>query len=352
MIRIDRIFKSFGSFQIYDVSLEIEPGDYVVLLGDSGSGKSVLMEIIAGLTPPDSGHIFLNNNDITDLPIRSRPFGMVFQDLALFPHLTVKNNLAYPLKARHLSKAEINRRIMELSENLDIANLLNRFPNTLSGGERQRVALARTLATEPACLLLDEPLTAIDAHIRKEIKSILRKLNRNGQTIIHVTHDYQEAMSLASRIGILENGRLIHFGQAVEVLKNPVSPFMASFTGIRNFIPVTLSRDLSDGLVKAWTEQNIPLFLQTEKDHGTGYLMIPEDAVFLSLLPVATSAANQLKGEIIEIIPAHYGNEVVIDVGFSLVALLTSSGIDRLSIKPGDVVYACFKATAIRFIKK
>ena len=276
---------------------------------------------------------------------------MVFQDLALFPHLSVYNNLAYPLKIRNLSKSAIAVKVRELSEKLEIGHLLDRYPPALSGGEKQRVALARTLAIEPVCLLLDEPLTAIDAHIRKEIKSVLRTLHRQGQTIIHVTHDYQEALSLASGIGILESGRLIQYGSAQEVLMNPVSPFMASFTGIRNFIPVTLRKDPADGHLKAWTEQNLPLIFQTGKDHGKGYLIIPEDAVFLSIEPVTTSAANQLKGTITEIIPAIHGLEVVIDVGFTLYALLTAEGIDRLSVKTGDPIYASFKATALRFIR-
>jgi len=352
MIRIENISKRFESFELSNVTLEIPEGEYVVLLGDSGSGKSVLLEIIAGLIKPDQGRIFLNDQDLTDEPIRSRPFGMVFQDLALFPHLSVHENIAYPLKARHLSKLDMDIKIRELAEKLEITHILDRYPPNLSGGEKQRVALARTLANEPACLLLDEPLASVDARIRKEIKSVLRKLHRNGQTIIHVTHDYQEAVSLASRIGILENGKLVQYGPALEVLRNPVSPFMASFTGIRNFIPVTLGKDPVDGHFKAWTKQNIPLIFQTDKDHGKGYLIIPENAVFLSTEPVTTSAANQLKGTITDIIPAPHGFEVVIDVGFSLYALLTADGIGRLSIKTGDSVYASFKATALRFIKK
>lgn len=352
MIRIENIGKRFDRFELSNIDLEIAEGEYVVLLGDSGSGKSVLLEILAGLIKPDQGSIRLNEHDITNEPIRSRPFGMVFQDLALFPHVSVYDNLAYPFKIRRLPKAVIVAKIKELSEELEITKILDRFPTGLSGGEKQRVALARTLATEPACLLLDEPLTALDARIRKEIKSVLRKLHRSGLTIIHVTHDYQEAMSLATSIGILENGKLIQYGPALEVLRNPVSPFMASFTGIRNFIPVTLDTDPLDGHVKAWTEQKIPLIFQTEKDHGVGYLIIPEEAVFLSSLPVTTSAANQLKGKVTEIIPAIHGLEVIVDVGFSLSALLTADGIERLSIKAGDTVYASFKATALRFIKK
>lgn len=350
MIRIENISKRFGSYQLDEITLKIPEGEYFVLLGDSGSGKSVLLEILAGLIKPDQGSIFLNDKDFTNVPIRSRPFGMVFQDLALFPHLSVYENLAYPLKVRHLPKQEMVAKIMELSEKLEIAAILDRYPLTLSGGERQRVALARTLATEPACLLLDEPLTAIDAHIRKEIKSVLRRLHRSGQTIIHVTHDYQEALSLASSIGILENGKLIQYGPAAEVLRNPVSPFMASFTGIRNFIPVSLGKDPADGHIKAWTEQDIPLVFQTDKDHGRGYLIIPEDSVFLSNEPVATSAVNQLKGTVTDIIPARHGFEVVIHVGFPIYALLTSEGIERLAIKTGDPVYASFKASALRYI--
>ncbi|MFA5814319.1 MAG: ABC transporter ATP-binding protein [Bacteroidales bacterium] len=352
MIKIENISKRFDSFELNKITLEIPEGEYVVLLGDSGSGKSVLLEIIAGLIKPDQGSIFLNDQDLTDEPIRSRPFGMVFQDLALFPHLSVYENIAYPLKTRHLSKSDISIKIRELSEKLEITHILDRYPPSLSGGERQRVALARTLAIEPACLLLDEPLASVDARIRKEIKSVLRKLHHSGQTIIHVTHDYQEAVSLASRIGILENGKLIQYGPALEVLRNPVSPFMASFTGIRNFIPVTLGKDPVDGHLKAWTEQKIPLIFQTEKDHGKGYLIIPEDAVFLSTMPVLTSAANQLKGIITDIIPAIHGLEVVVDVGFPLHALLTADSIHRLSLKQGDTVHASFKATALRFIRK
>ncbi len=350
MIRIENISKQFTSFNLSQVSFEISEGEYVVLLGDSGSGKSVLLEILSGLIKPDQGNIYLNDNDLANVPIRKRPFGIVFQDLALFPHLTVYDNLAFPLKNRDIPNADINLKIHEVAEKLEIIPILSRYTDGLSGGEKQRVALARTLATEPACLLLDEPLSALDARIRKEIKAVLRNLNRGGQTIIHVTHDYQEALSLATRIGIMEQGRLIRYGPALEVLMNPMSPFMASFTGIRNFIRVTLRKDLCDGRIKAWTEQNIPLIFQTDKIHGQGYLVVPEESVFLSLEPVETSAANQLHGIITDIIPAIHGFEVIIDVGFPLHSLLTADGIDRLSIKPGDPVYASFKASALRYI--
>ncbi len=352
MIGIRGIGKQLGNFSLTDISIEIPKGEYVVLLGDSGSGKSVLLEIIAGLMRPDKGAVYFNDIDLSGVPVNRQPFGLVFQDLALFPHLTVYQNVAYSLRVRNADKYTIEKRVSELSAKLEISGLADRYPSNLSGGERQRVALARTLATEPECLLLDEPLAAVDARIRKEIRSVLRNLHRDGQTIIHVTHDYLEAMNLASRIGIMENGRLIQYGPALEVLKNPASPFMASFTGVRNFLPVTLRSDPANGTIKAWTENGIPIAFNTDKNHGNGYLMIPEDAIILSTEPVKTSAANQFPGTITDFIPTPYGFEVAIDVGFILYALLTSEGIERLGLKAGDPVFASFKATSVRFIRK
>jgi len=350
MIRIENITKRFKTFTLSDVSMEISKGDYVVLLGDSGSGKSVLLEILIGMTNLDEGSIWIDGIDVSKSPINSRPFGMVFQDLALFPHLSVWKNLAYALKSSKLSKEQVSFKVNKLAIQFEITGILNRYPDGLSGGERQRVALARTLAKDPICLFLDEPLTALDARIRKEIKAVLRNLHRDGLTIIHVTHDYQEAIGLATSIGIMEKGRLIKYGPTLDVLRNPVSPFMASFTGIRNFIPVRILMDPTDGHLKGWTDQNIPLVFQTDKDHGQGYLVIPEDAVFLSNQPVTTSAANQLKGEIVDIINAHHGFEVVVDVGFLLYALLTAEGIDRLQLTQGKAVFASFKSSALRYV--
>lgn len=352
MIRIKNITKRLGNFELANISLDIPRGEYVVLLGDSGSGKSVLLEILAGLIAQDQGEVWIGDVDLTACTARHRKFGMVFQDLALFPHLTVRENIAYPLKISRMRDGDIDHRVNELAARLEIAQHLNRYPMNLSGGEKQRVGIARTLAAEPDCLLLDEPLTGVDARIRKEIKSVLRNLNRDGQTIIHVTHDYEEAISLASSIGILEGGILSQYGLAGEVLRNPTTPFLASFTGIRNFIPVRLAADPVDGRMKAWTDQHIPLIFTTEKTHGEGFLIIPEDAVILSVDAVATSAANQLPGIILDIIPSNHGFEVVLDVGFRLLALVTPESLERLSMKRGDSIYAGFKASALKYINK
>jgi ABC-type sugar transport system ATPase subunit len=240
MIRLQNITKRLSAFSLRDITMDICEGDYVVLLGDSGSGKTVLLEILAGLIRPDEGDIIYQGKLITDDPIRSRPFGIVFQDLALFPHMTVRENLAYPLKSKNLSKDEIEAEVTAQAAKFEITHLLERPIPGLSGGERQRTALARTLANNPACLLLDEPLTALDVRIRKEIGSLLQWLNRNGQTIIHVTHDYLEAVNLATRIGLLENGRLIQYSPARDVLNDPSNPVKVHLTDIRNFLDMTL----------------------------------------------------------------------------------------------------------------
>lgn len=240
MIRLQNITKRLGAFTLADISMDIRQGDYVVLLGDSGSGKTVMLELLAGLIRPDAGEILYQDDPVTHVPIRYRPFGIVFQDLALFPHMTVRENLAYPLKSKGLPKDEVEAEVILQAEKFEITHLLDRPIPGLSGGERQRTALARTLANHPACLLLDEPLTALDVRIRKEIGSLLQWLNRNGQTIIHVTHDYLEAVAYASRIGLLEKGRLVQYGPAKQILTDSANPLKAHLTDIRNFLDVTL----------------------------------------------------------------------------------------------------------------
>lgn len=352
MIRLQNISKTVGNFSLQDITLGISAGSYTVILGDSGSGKTLLLEVLAGLHRAETGKILVEGAEVQDKPIQERPFGIVFQDLALFPHMTVRRNIAYPLQMKIVTRSSLDAEVAELARKFGISHLLERYPGTLSGGEKQRVALARTLATHPACLLLDEPLTALDSRIRKEIKSLLRWLNREGQTIIHVTHDYQEAVELASQIGIMEKGCLIQLGSAEEVLHNPVNTFTAHFTGIRNFIKVTLEKDPVTGSARSITGNGIPIAFETQKSDGWGYVIIPEEAIFLSTHPVDTSAANTYRGIIRDMAAVPHGIEVTIDAGFPLYALLTREGIDRLNLAIGSTVWASFKATAVRFVRK
>ncbi|MDR2585001.1 MAG: ABC transporter ATP-binding protein [Prevotellaceae bacterium] len=198
MLEIKDLTYTVGSFTLPPLSLTIEEGSYTMLLGPSGSGKSVLLELIAGLRKPGGGSIWLDGKKIDALPPAERSLGLLFQDYALFPHLSVYQNIGYALRLRHLSKEGIREQVKKVACAFEIESLLHRFPDGLSGGERQRVALARCLVVRPRLLLLDEPLSALDASLRSASRTFLKKINQSGQTIIHVTHDVQEREELAT----------------------------------------------------------------------------------------------------------------------------------------------------------
>ncbi|MCL1973391.1 MAG: ABC transporter ATP-binding protein [Bacteroidetes bacterium] len=198
MLEIKDLAYSTGNFTLPPVNLTVEEGSYTILLGASGSGKSVLLELIAGLREPKGGTIYLDGVLINALHPADRSVGLLFQDYALFPHLSVFQNIGYALRLRHIPKETIREEVEKLAQQFEIKNLLHRFPNTLSGGERQRVALARTLITQPRLLLLDEPLSALDAPLRSASRAFLKQINQSGQTVIHVTHDHQEQEELAT----------------------------------------------------------------------------------------------------------------------------------------------------------
>ncbi|NLN37374.1 MAG: ABC transporter ATP-binding protein [Bacteroidales bacterium] len=190
---------SVGDFTLRDFSLDLKKGDYCALLGPSGSGKTVILELIAGLRPLKKGSVYINGKDHTHTPAQHRPVGILFQDYALFPHMTVFQNISYPLKIRGKEKSEIEKTVNALAAELDISRHLNRMPGTLSGGEKQRVALARTLVIHPLVLLLDEPLSALDAPLRESSVTLLKNVSAKGITILHVTHDPSEVITLAGR---------------------------------------------------------------------------------------------------------------------------------------------------------
>jgi sulfate transport system ATP-binding protein len=227
------------------VSLSVAAGELVALLGPSGSGKTTLLRLIAGLDQPDGGSIRFDGVDAATLSLRERRIGMVFQSYALFRHMSVADNIAFGLRARprgqRPSEADIARRVGELLDLVQLPGLQARFPSQLSGGQRQRVALARALAIEPGMLLLDEPFGALDARVRKDLRSWLRELHaQTGHTTLFVTHDQDEALELADRVAILNNGLLEQVGTADEVYDSPASAFVCGFLGEANRIPVVL----------------------------------------------------------------------------------------------------------------
>ena len=232
-IQLKHINKTFGDFKASDdVSFEIEKGKLIGLLGPSGSGKTTILRMLAGLEKQDSGDIYIDGKLVNDLPSSQRGIGFVFQSYALFPYLTVYGNIAYGLRIQKKDKAFINKRVEELLELVGLPGLEKRYPDQLSGGQRQRIALARALAPSPELLLLDEPFAAIDANVRKELRTWLREtIDKIGITSIFVTHDQDEAIEVADEIVITNKGRVEQVGNPAEIYLNPKTPFVAQFIG-------------------------------------------------------------------------------------------------------------------------
>jgi len=237
-LRIERISKNFGTLQVLrEISLEIPDGQFVTLLGPSGCGKTTLLRILAGFELADSGSVTLGDRDLLALQPHERPVNTVFQNYALFPHLTVAENVAFGLRSKKLTESVIQSRVAGVLEMTRISELAGRHPTELSGGQKQRTALARALAVEPDVLLLDEPMSALDAHLRHDLQMELRALQRKTDTtFVLVTHDQDEAIAVSDRILVMDEGRIVQDGTAEEVWDRPVSRFVASFLGRANLI--------------------------------------------------------------------------------------------------------------------
>jgi iron(III) transport system ATP-binding protein len=237
-IRIDSVSKRFGRTVALDsVSLDVEAGEIFFLLGPSGCGKTTLLRIVAGLEVPDQGRVFLGERDVTGLPARRREAVMVFQSYALWPHMSVERNVSFGLEVRSVPRAERERSVRQALEQVRLDALAARKPGQLSGGQQQRVALARALVVKPRVLLLDEPLSNLDAALRSEMRGEIRRLcNEAGLTALYVTHDQHEAMAVADRIALLDAGRIAQVGTPREIYSRPASRFAAEFMGVTNII--------------------------------------------------------------------------------------------------------------------
>lgn len=251
-IRLEELHKRFGRVvAVRDVSLEVADGEFVVLLGPSGCGKTTVLRTVAGLETPDHGRVWIGGRDVTRLPPGRRDIGMVFQSYALFPHMRVFDNVAFGLRMRGVPEAEQRRRVQEVAELLQIADLLDRYPAQLSGGQRQRVAVARALVVRPQVLLMDEPLSNLDALLRLHMRAELKRLHREvGSTTLYVTHDQVEAMSLGDRVAVLRDGQVVQFGTPTEIYDHPADRFVGSFLGNppMNFLQATV--DPQDGSLR------------------------------------------------------------------------------------------------------
>ncbi|SAK75791.1 ABC spermidine/putrescine transporter, ATPase subunit [Caballeronia calidae] len=323
-LTLQAVTKRFHTAYAVDhVDLTVPDGKLVCFLGPSGCGKTTLLRIIAGLETPSSGTVAFAGRDLTHVPANQRDFGMVFQSLALFPHMTVAQNIAYPLRLRRVGNDAQAARVAELLELIQLPHMADRPVSRLSGGQRQRVAIARAIASSPKLLLLDEPLSALDAKLREAMQVEIRLLQqRLGITTIMVTHDQREAMTMADEIVVMEKGRIAQVGKPLDIYRNPVSEFVADFIGLGNILPVTFDGTDRIGL-PGGQQIVVDAALRASGAAGDVRLLIrPEDVSMRAAS--ANPGPNVLAGKVAFIRDVGSSLEATIDcAGFTLTAATT-----------------------------
>lgn len=283
-LKIEALCKEFGDFTaLKSIDLEIHEGEFVCFLGPSGCGKTTLLRAIAGLEMQTRGKVFQKSKDISNLPPQKRDFGIVFQSYALFPNLTLEDNIAYGLKNQGLCKSAIRTRVQELLTLIGLEGSERKYPAQLSGGQQQRVALARALATEPGLLLLDEPLSALDARVRLHLRQQIKQLQQTlGVTTVMVTHDQEEALTMADRIVVMNHGVIEQIGTPEEIYRQPVNAFVASFVGTMNLIPIEVESSTSVLLGK----ESLPcLPHELNKGDQASLAIRPEEIELFDVMP-------------------------------------------------------------------
>lgn len=344
MISLKNISKKMGDFKLENFNLDIFKNEYFVLLGPTGAGKTVILEIISGMYKPDLGEVWLNNKNVTKAVPEARHIGFVYQDYMLFSNLDVKGNIIFPLTIKKEAVDTINGKLQRMTELLNISGLLKRHTSTLSGGEQQRVALARALINEPEVLLLDEPLSALDPRSKEMFQQELKGIHQKTKTtVIHITHDFNEAFLLADRIGIMQSGKLIEVGASEELFKRPKSSFVAEFLGMENIYHGIISEKENGGIVNIGS---IEISGVTSLKGKVNVAIRPED-IIISKETFHSSARNALQGKIISMVPQGLMVKLKLDVGIPLSVVLTEKSREDLNIKAGDQVTAIFKSTAV-----
>jgi molybdate/tungstate transport system ATP-binding protein len=341
MLEVREISKDYREFHLRGITFSVKEGEHFIILGPSGAGKTVLLEVIAGIIEPDSGKIFLNGEDVTDLPPEKRGLAYIPQNYALFPNMSVFDNIAFGLRVRKRSKAEIERKVRELSEVLGISHLLNRKPKTLSGGEQQRVAIARALAIEPELLLLDEPFANLDVGTRGKLLREMKRWRRElGFTALHVTHSFEEALSLGDRVGVMLNGKLIQTGPIKEVFSRPASEEVARFLGFENII-----EGIAEGRILKVNDLKIELPVEASGRVRIG--VRPEDIVLFAE-PLKSSMRNTFEAVVEGIEELGPLVRVMLKAGNTeLSAFVTRSSAFELGLEAGRWVWIGFKASAV-----
>ncbi|WP_422777726.1 ABC transporter ATP-binding protein [Pseudomonas mediterranea] len=306
LVSLRNLNKHYGDFAaVDDIALEIQDGEFLTFLGSSGSGKSTTLSMLAGFETPSSGEILVDGKSLVNVPPHKRDIGMVFQRYSLFPHLSVRGNIAFPLAIRKLAPAERDRRVDAMLKLVQLEQFAHRRPSQLSGGQQQRVAIARALVYEPRILLMDEPLGALDKKLREDLQDELRQLHRRlGITIVYVTHDQEEAMRLSQRIAIFSHGKIVGLGTGYDLYQNPPNAFVASFLGNSNFLKLKAQGNAAATFEGQSLSIRLTAGLQTDQDV---LLMVrPEKAVALSNEQAAQAPLaagwNEVSAKVVEVL--------------------------------------------------
>ncbi len=344
MIELRGVRIEVPGFTVRDVNLQIGRGEFFCLLGHTGSGKSLLLEAIAGLMPIAAGRILLDGRDVTHLPPERRGIGIVYQDSALFPHLSVKANIHYGLRHHGQSPAQAKPRLDRLMDLLDIRRMGRRGVTHLSGGERQRVALARALAVQPGVLLLDEPLTALDPNFREEIRRALKDLHREmGLTFLMVTHDFAEALYLAQRVAVIQGGRIRQVGHTHDVFRRPATPEVAAFLGMRNVFAAHFENGAAHFLgLTCPLAPDLPGHDGPPRD---GHLALRPEDIAVTRTPPG-NGATAFHGHVEHLLNLGFQFEVTVRAGqAAFIAFVTQRDLLDMNLREGDPVTASFDPT-------
>jgi putative spermidine/putrescine transport system ATP-binding protein len=348
LLQLNSVSKIFDTITAVDrISFALAEGEFLSLLGPSGSGKTTTLQMIAGLTHPSSGEILLAGRPIGPLPPYKRDIGMVFQNYALFPHLTVARNIAFPLEMRRMRRAEIARRVAAVLKLVDLSGFEGRYPQQLSGGQQQRVALARAIVFEPKLLLMDEPLGALDKKLREQMQLEIKHLHKRlGVSIVYVTHDQDEALVMSDRIGVFNQGRLEQIGTVEELYEQPTTRFVAEFVGETNVIRGEV-RDGANGCCILETAEG-PLRGRARQAVTTGsaaLISVRPERLRLAAGQPARSDGDGIQGHICEVIYMGRLRKYVLDTagGQKLIVARQVAGVEANSFAVGDAVVATFQ---------
>lgn len=357
-LQIEDLSVDLGEFQLKNINLDIDEGEYIVLIGPTGSGKSVLLETIIGFYSPDKGIMRLNGKTINNVQPEDRGIGIVYQDNVLFPNMNVYENIAYGAKKK-FSEEKINEKTVSIAKKMKIDHILHRDVTTISGGEAQRTSLARALIVEPKIILMDEPFSALDITTQDKLTALIKKVVRDYKTtVLHVTHNFNDVWNLADRVGVMKDGKIHQLSYIYDVFSRPENNFVAEFVGVQNIFEGRIEEINSESAIielnnniRITSADSECIEKIASKESKKVLIALRPESIIFSNKGFESSARNQLKGTIIEIIESGPTTLINVDVkGNIFKGLLTKSSAEILEVKKGKEIYMSFKSLNVNIL--